>query len=62
MIEKKKVGYEAKADDSNAVLDEDLIEPDESPGAQGARDKLNGGDGDDDSKVGHQLCCCHAQL
>ena len=55
MIEKKKVGYEAKADDSNAVLDEDLIQPDQSPGAQDARVKLNGGDGDDDSKVGHQL-------
>ena len=62
MIEKEKVGYEAKADDSNAVLDEDLIKPDKSPGAQEVGLKLDRGDGDDDSKVGHQLCCCHAQL
>ena len=62
MIEKKKVGYEAKADDCYAVLDEDPIQANKSPGAQEAGPKLDGGDEDDDSKVSRQLCCCHAQL
>ena len=62
MIEEKKVGYEAKGDDSHAVLDEDLIQPNKSPGAEEAGLKLDGGDEDDDSKVGRQLCCCHPQL
>ena len=62
MIEKKKVGYEAKADDRHAVLDEDPIQPQKSPGAQVAGPKLDGGDEDDDSKVGRQLGGCHPQL
>ena len=61
MIEKKKVG-EAKADDNDAVLDEDLIQSNKSPEVEEAGVKLDGGDEDDNPKVGRQLCCCHAQL
>ena len=62
MIEKKKVGDEAKADDNDAVLDEDLIQSNKSPEVEEAGVKLDGGDEDDNPKVGRQLGCCHAQL
>ena len=62
MIEKKKVGDEAKADDNDAVLDEDLIQSNKSPEVQETGVKLGGGDEDDNSKVGCQLGCCHPQL
>ena len=62
MVEKKEVGDKAGADNEKTGRDKDVVQPQDTPGSQETRLKLEQGDEGNDSKICCQLGCCHGQL